>query len=121
MPAYEYICDNCHHFFSVRISYEHYGNQPVVCPQCGNAMVTRHIGKVRMSHSDDARMQLFSELADARKMEGVDENPVEIGRMMRRMSRESGAEMGEQFNEVVDRLEHGQTSADIENDLPEPD
>ena len=66
-------------------------------------------------------MQQFTELADARKMEAVDENPAEVGRLMREMSRESGAEMGEQFNEVVDRLEHGQTSTDIEKSLPDPD
>jgi hypothetical protein len=76
---------------------------------------------VRIGRSEGARMRQFEELADARKMQGGDADPAEIGRMMRALSRESGAEMGEQFNEVIDRLEHGQTSMDIERDQPDPD
>ncbi|REG07154.1 FmdB family zinc ribbon protein [Pelolinea submarina] len=121
VPAYEYICDKCHQSFSLHISYAQYGHVAAACPHCGSEKVTRRIGKVRVSRSDDSRMQQFTDLADERKMEDIDKNPAEIGRMMRQMSQESGAEMGEEFNEVVDRLEHGQTSADLENDLPDPE
>jgi hypothetical protein len=38
---------------------------------------------------------------------------------MRRMSSEIGEEMGPEFNEVVDRLEKGQSADEIEHDLPE--
>ena len=121
VPAYEYICDKCHQSFSLRISYAQYGCVAAACPHCGSAEVTRRIGKVRVSRSDDSRMQQFTDLADERKMEDIDKNPAEIGRMLRQMGQESGAEMGEEFNEVADRLEHGQTSADLENDLPGPE
>ena len=121
MPAYEYICDKCHQSFSLHISYAQYGGVAAACPHCGSEEVTRRIGKVRVSRSEDSRMQQFTELTAERKMKDVDNNPAEIGRMLRKMSQESGAEMGEQFNEVVDRLEHGQNSVDIENDLPDPE
>lgn len=121
MPAYEYICDECHLSFNLRISYALYGKTAAVCPRCGSTAVTRCFRQVRIGRSEETRMQQFEELADARKLERGDEDPAEIGRMMRTLNRESGAEMGESFNEVVDRLEHGQTSAEIEKDLPDLD
>lgn len=121
MPAYEYICDKCHQSFSLRFPYDAYGKTAAACPHCGSAAVTRRIGKVRISRSVGRRTQEMGELADGRVVEDVDRNPAEVGRMMRALSRESGAEMGEQFDEVVDRLEHGQTTGEIEKDLPESD
>ena len=38
---------------------------------------------------------------------------------MRRMSRELGEDMGPEFDEVVDRLEKGQSPEEIEKDLPD--
>ena len=38
---------------------------------------------------------------------------------MRRMSREMGEEMPPEFDEVVDRLEAGQSPEDIESALPD--
>jgi hypothetical protein len=39
--------------------------------------------------------------------------------MMRKMSNEMGEEIGPEFNEVVDRLEAGQSPEDIEKDIPD--
>lgn len=119
MPAYEYICDKCHQSFTRSISYEDYGREPVSCPHCGNSAVTRQIESVQITRSNSTRMQEFHELADVQKMGGVDENPEEIGKMMRKMSGEIGANMGPEFNEVVDRLESGQTTTEIEKELPD--
>jgi len=38
---------------------------------------------------------------------------------MRQMSEESGEDMGEEFDEVVNRLESGQDPEKIERDLPD--
>jgi putative FmdB family regulatory protein len=121
VPAYEYICDKCHQSFSLSIPYELYGKAEAACPHCGSTAVTRCIGKVRIGRSEGARLRQIEEKADTLGLQGGDENPAEMGRMLHRLSRESGAQMGDQFNEVVDRLEHGQTSAQIDKDLPDPD
>jgi hypothetical protein len=39
--------------------------------------------------------------------------------MMRRMSNEMGEEMGPEFDEVIDRLETGQSPEEIEKALPD--
>ena len=38
---------------------------------------------------------------------------------MRKMSREMGEDLGEEFHEVVDRLEKGQAPEDIEQAMPD--
>ncbi|MDK2979852.1 MAG: hypothetical protein PWQ55_199 [Chloroflexota bacterium] len=119
MPAYEYICDKCHESFSLRIPYALYGEQAVVCPHCGSREVTRNIGKVRIARSAEQRTQRVRDLAETGALEAVDEDPVQAGRTLRDLGRESGAEMGEKFDEVVERLEHGQTSRDLEQGLPD--
>jgi hypothetical protein len=42
-----------------------------------------------------------------------------MGRMMRKMGRELGEDMPPEFDDVVDRLEKGQSPEDIEKDLPD--
>jgi hypothetical protein len=42
-----------------------------------------------------------------------------MGRMMRKMGREMGEELPPEFDEVVDRLESGQSPEEIESALPD--
>ena len=42
-----------------------------------------------------------------------------MGRMMRHMSDELGEEMGQEFEEVVGRLESGESPASIEAAMPD--
>ena len=58
-------------------------------------------------------------LTDPGLMDGLDDDPQTLGKMMREMSRELGEDMGSEFDEVVDRLEKGQSPEEIERDLPD--
>ena len=51
--------------------------------------------------------------------EGLENDPQAIGRMMRKMGKEMGEELPSEFDEVVDRLESGQSPEDIESSMPE--
>jgi len=42
-----------------------------------------------------------------------------MGQMMRKMGKEMGEELPPEFDEVVDRLESGQSPEDIESALPD--
>ena len=51
---------------------------------------------------------------------GLDEeDPRALGKFMRKMSQEMGEEMPGEFNEVVDRLEKGESPESIEASMPE--
>jgi Flp pilus assembly protein TadB len=53
-------------------------------------------------------------------LDGLDEDdPKSIARWMRRMSREAGEDLGPEFDEVVDRLETGQSPEEIEESMPD--
>ena len=53
-------------------------------------------------------------MANPSNLEGLDEDPRALGKMMRQMSSELGEDMGSEFNEVVSRLESGQNPEQIE-------
>jgi hypothetical protein len=58
-------------------------------------------------------------LADPAALAGMEDDPQALGRMMRRMSKEMGENMGGEFDEVVGRLESGQSPEEIEKELPD--
>ena len=116
MPNYEYRCNDCNHFFEVFQTYQEYGNTPIKCPQCGCDGIIRIIKPVRVARSEEDRLD---SLADPDQLAGLEDDPKALGKMMRRMSRELGEDMGPEFDEVVDRLEKGQSPEDIERDLPD--
>jgi len=51
--------------------------------------------------------------------EGLEDDPKAMGQMMRKMGKEMGEEMPPEFDEVVDRLESGQSPEDIEKSIPD--
>ena len=79
-------------------------------------MLNRIIKPIRVARSEGDRLESF---ANPDQLAGLEDDPKTLGQMMRRMSRELGEDMGPEFDEVVDRLEKGQTPEDIERDLPD--
>ncbi len=116
MPSYEYRCLDCRKRFDIFMSYADYGTRAVVCSHCGSQNVQRRIGRIRIARSDDSRLD---DLADPASLEGLENDPKALGRMMRKMSAEVGEDMGPEFDEVIGRLESGQSPEDIERDMPE--
>ena len=51
--------------------------------------------------------------------DGLEDDPKAMGQMMRKMGKEMGEEMPPEFDEVVDRLESGQSPEDIEKAIPD--
>lgn len=116
MPYYDYRCLNCNRRFSVFMTYREYGQKSVLCPHCASHQVQRRIGRVRVARSEENRLE---NLADPSNLEGLEDDPRALGRMMRQMSGEMGEEMGPEFDEVIDRLEAGQSPEEIEEALPD--
>lgn len=51
--------------------------------------------------------------------EGLEDDPKAMGRIMRKMGKEMGEELPSEFDEVVDRLESGQSPEEIEKEIPD--
>jgi putative FmdB family regulatory protein len=116
MPAYDFVCQNCHKRFEIFISYSEYGSRTVACPHCASTDVRRRMGRVRIAKSEESRLE---SLSDPAALEGLEEDPQAMGRMMRKMGREMGEDMPPEFDDMVDRLEAGQSPEDIESALPD--
>ena len=116
MPLYDYRCLDCKKRFDVFMTYAEYGSSTVTCKYCGGGNVTRRIGRIRIAKSEDSRLD---DLSDPSSLEGLENDPKALGKMMRKMSGELGEEMPPEFDEVVDRLEKGQSPDEIERDLPD--
>ncbi len=120
MPLYDFVCLDCQQRFDVFMTYAEYGARPVVCPHCRSRKVRRRVPRVRVAKSDEGRMEsLAGDFSDPSALEGLENDPQAMGRMMRKMGRELGEELPAEFNEVVDRLEKGQSPEDIEKELPD--
>lgn len=122
MPIYEYRCPKCKKkvsvFFRSLSSVDH---ESAVCPNCGSGGLTRLMSRVRIirggSNSGDSG---GDDLGDMPDLSGLDENdPRSMGRFMRKMAHESGEDLPPEFNEVVGRLEKGESPEDIEKSMPE--
>jgi len=116
MPIYQYRCLSCKKRFEIFLTYSEYGQKPIACPHCASDQVQRRIGRIRIARSDESRLD---NLADPGSLEGLEDDPRAMGQMMRKMGREMGEDLGPEFDEVVGRLEAGQSPDDIEQALPD--
>lgn len=116
MPTYQYRCLDCKRRFEIFLTYAEYGTKAVSCPQCASVKVQRRIGRIRVARSEDSRLDDYS---DPSSLEGLEDDPKALGRMMRKMSNEMGEDLGPEFGEVIGRLESGQSPEEIEKSMPD--
>ncbi len=117
MPVYEFRCQNCKRLVRLTFSIAEYDAAEPTCPHCQSKNLKRRIGRVALAKSEDARMD---SLMDDSSLASLDEeDPRSIGRFMRKMSSEMGEDLGDEFNEVVDRLESGESPDSIEESMPD--
>ena len=121
MPYYDFRCLSCQRkvtlFYKNFAAYDEAAVAAThICPKCGSGQLTRRIGRVAVAKGEDARMDA---LGDETALAGLDpDDPRALGRYMRQMSGEMGEDLGDEFHEVVDRLEKGQSPEQIEQALP---
>lgn len=117
MPTYDFICNDCNQRFDIFLTYSEYGTRPAACSHCGSINTRRRMTRVRIAKSEDARIDSLE--SDFGGMEGLEEDPKSLGRMMRKMGKEMGEDLPPEFNDVVGRLESGQSPEEIESAMPD--
>ncbi len=117
MPTYDFICNACKQRFDIFITFSEYGKKSVNCSHCGSDKVRRRMTKVRIAKTDESRLE--SAANDFSGFEDLEDDPKALGKMMRKMGGEMGEDLPAEFDEVVDRLESGQSPEEIESVLPD--
>ncbi len=110
MPIYEYRCSACNRRTSVFVRSV---SSPVraTCEHCGSARLTRVMSKFAIQRGSGGGSDDFDDLAG---IEEVDENdPRSVARWARRMRKETGEDVGPEFDEMIDRLEAGESPEDV--------
>lgn len=116
MPIYEYRCADCKRRVSIFFRSFAAVTTPT-CPNCGGKNLARLVSRVATIKSEEARLEA---LADPSNFGDVDENdPKSVARFMRKMGDQLGGEdLGPEFNEMVERLEAGESPEEIEKSMP---
>ena len=114
MPTYEYRCQQCRR----RNAYSVRGFNPPeapTCAHCGSTNQNRVISRVAIMKSEEARLDALS---DPSAFGDLDENdPKSMARMMRKMGSEMGEDLPPEYNEMMDRLEAGESAESIEQSM----
>jgi len=117
MPTYDFKCNNCNQRFDVFLTFAEYGKKAIKCTHCGSKNVRRRMTRVRIAKSEESRLDSMAD--EFSGFEGMEDDPKAMGSMMRKMGREMGEDLPPEFDEVVDRLESGQSPEEIEKEVPD--
>lgn len=107
MPIYEYWCSDCARRVSIFWPTVAAATaERAVCPRCAGVRLDRLLSRVAFVRSAEARMD---GLADPDSLSALEsEDPRAMARWMRQMGDAAGEDLGEEFGEMVDRLEAGE-------------
>ncbi len=112
MPIYEFDCNGCGARVSVFVRSM---SSPVngKCDRCGGSDLRRVISRFAVVRSGGDE---FASLDDESMMSGFDESdPKAMAAWARKMARESGEDMGPEFDEMVERMERGESLDSMED------
>jgi putative FmdB family regulatory protein len=109
MPIYEFECRSCRRKTTALVmSRAREGD--VRCKHCGAADLERLWSRFASPKSEDARLE---SLADPSSLAGIDENdPRSVAQFMKKMGRELGEDVGDEFDQAIEEEMAGGASAD---------
>jgi putative FmdB family regulatory protein len=114
VPVYEYRCLDCGRYQSVLVR-AYRDPTDLTCPRCQGAQLRKLVSRFAVLRSEEARLD---QLADPSVLGDVDENdPKSVARWARRMGSEVGEDLGDDFDEMVERMEAGEMPGDDEGAL----
>jgi putative FmdB family regulatory protein len=125
MPTYEYRCNACQRKVTLKYkTYADYDAATPTCTHCGSTDLTRLISRVAIQRSITSRLMAGGWEdneggGDAALDDLENADPRTLGRVLREMSSEMGEDMGPEFDEVMGRLEHGESPDEIEASMPD--
>lgn len=119
MPTYEYRCNETGRHFEINYkTYADFDQAVPRSPYTGSTNVTRIIRRVALARSGSVQLDRIEsgDLNALSELENAD--PQTLGRVMRHFGSQLDEDLGNEFDEVVERLESGQTPEEIERTMP---
>lgn len=116
MPVYEYWCNNCK--LKVEVYLPRFKSNTPPCPKCNNASLQRRFSSfmVQKSYKD----VYDNILSDAQLMKGMMNNdPKALAAWNNKMS--GGEPVAPEYQESLERMEHGETPSMTQSVNPMPE
>lgn len=111
MPIYEYDCRDCKKTVSIFfLTISEAENEQAVCPECGQSGLKRVLSSTLL-----IRARAESKKTNSPKVTESDSRS--LAETMKKESRRSGRDYGDDFREVAHRLEKGEKPDSIEKSL----
>ena len=113
MPIYEYYCSNCNKEVNILfLSFSEAAQDSPTCPECDKNNLERILSQVSLSH------KMKEETLPKQTQKNSDlEDPRSLAKEMKKASRNTKADYGDDFREVAARLEKGESPVAIENKM----
>ena len=116
MPIYEYRCAACNRRSSVFVRSMTTAVRPK-CEHCGSPKLSRLMSKFAVHGGSN----IDGDFDDLGGMDDVNEDdPKSVARWARRMREESGEDLGPEFDQMIDRIESGESPEDVMSDTDSP-
>lgn len=113
MPIYEYYCSDCNKEISILfLSFSEAAESSPTCPECGNKKLDRLLSNVSIAQNKKEQKAINTPTKNSDL-----ENPKSLADTMKKASRSSKANYGDDFKEVAGRLEKGESPVSIEKKL----
>jgi putative FmdB family regulatory protein len=114
VPIYEYRCADCRHRVSpLYQTFSAAAAASPTCPNCGSTHLARLVSRVFQLKSEDAQLE---DMADPSAFGDVDENdPKSVARWARKLGQQMGEDLGDDWDEMVDKLEAGDDLGEAED------
>jgi putative FmdB family regulatory protein len=97
MPLFEYRCQDCKRRFTLLVGMVAEAPKQA-CPRCGGARLQKLISRFSVARSED---DILDDMADPSSI-GDPDDPKAMAQWMRRVSRDMGEELGDDFDELVE-------------------
>ncbi|MBW1850257.1 MAG: zinc ribbon domain-containing protein [Deltaproteobacteria bacterium] len=101
MPIYEYQCLACEKEFQ-RLVLKKEEEKDLPCPECGGFKIKRLISRVAYHASESGRLSAFD--PSARQTDSFYSDSRNIGLSAQKRAQEMGVDLGEGFNEKLEKL-----------------
>ncbi len=97
MPLFEYRCEDCKRKFTLLVGMTAEGASQA-CPRCGSARIRKLISRFTVARSED---DVLDSLSDPMNI-GDPDDPKAMADWMKRVSREMGEDLGDDFDQLVE-------------------
>lgn len=112
MPIYEYVCESCDLMTSALVL-KPADEASIECSHCGNTRLVRILSRFSIHKTEAQRLEAFD--TNAPRDEAFYRDSRNVGLWSKKRAQELGADLGPEFDEVVERGRTGKILEDYES------